>query len=124
MPKKWSDKYKKSINCDNPKGFRRELIVRARKKLRRKRILVFLEKRGNLLTQRNILIFILTKIQRELSMDSVLKMLQPLKHLFLKFAIHQDLMLTKSRQQLLWNKEQEKWVNLRKQQFIESTSTR
>ena len=21
MKKKWSDKYKKSINCDNPKGF-------------------------------------------------------------------------------------------------------
>jgi hypothetical protein len=40
-----------------------------------------------------------------------------------RFAIHQDLMLTKSRQQLLWNKEQEKWVKLQKQRFTESTST-
>ena len=52
------------------------------------------------------------------------KMLLLLKHLFLKFAIHQDLMLTKSRQQLLWNREQEKWARLQKQRSIESSSTR
>ena len=37
-----------------------------------------------------------------------------------KILIHQDLMLTKSRQQLLWNREQEKWVRLQRQQSIES----
>ena len=32
MKKKWSDKYKKSINCDNPKGFSQKVIVRAEKR--------------------------------------------------------------------------------------------
>ena len=40
-----------------------------------------------------------------------------------KFVNHQVLMLIKSRQQLLWSKEQEKWVKLLKQQFIVNIST-
>ena len=32
MKKKWSDKYKKSINCDNPKGFSQKAHCQGRKK--------------------------------------------------------------------------------------------
>ena len=33
MPKKWSDKYKKSINCDNPKGFSQRAHCQGKKKV-------------------------------------------------------------------------------------------
>ena len=32
MKKKWSDKYKKSINCDNPKGFSQRAHCQGKKK--------------------------------------------------------------------------------------------
>ena len=77
-------------------------------------------KKGNLQTLRSILIFTLMRIPRELFMVWDSRMLLLLRHLFQRFVIHQDLMLTKSRQQLLWNREQEKWVRLQRQQSIES----
>ena len=33
MPKKWSDKYKKSIDCDNPKGFSQRAHCQGKKKV-------------------------------------------------------------------------------------------
>ena len=33
MKKKWSDKYKKSINCDNPKGFSQRAHCQGKKKV-------------------------------------------------------------------------------------------
>ena len=34
----WSDKYKKSIDCDNPKGFSQKAIVQVRRKKSRKHL--------------------------------------------------------------------------------------
>tara|TARA_B100000900_G_C20571366_1_gene713374 strand:- start:1132 stop:1260 length:129 start_codon:yes stop_codon:yes gene_type:complete len=36
LPEKWSNKYKKSINCSNPKGFSQKAHCDGRKKKKRK----------------------------------------------------------------------------------------
>ena len=128
----WSNKYKKSIDCSNPKGFSQKAHCAGRKKEQQVVKLnlnqlneqsSYPKKTWSTSKFKNIRTFIRMKIQKARFMDLGLRMLRLLKHLLLRFVIHQDLMLTKSRQLLLWNKEQEKWVRLQRQQSIVSLST-
>ena len=95
----WSQKYKKSIDCDNPKGFSQKPIVRGKKKMseesnpripRKKGQPANSKKHSDLYTDENPKGTIHGLGFKDVAI-----------HLFLKFAIHQDLMLTK-RQRLLW----------------------
>ena len=52
------------------------------------------------------------EILKELFMDWVSRTLLLLKHLSQRYVIHQDHMLIRFKRQLLWNKGQERWVNL------------
>lgn len=45
MKKKWSDKYKKSINCDNPKGFSQKAHCQGRKKKVSEAVMTAVQKR-------------------------------------------------------------------------------
>ena len=53
MNEGWSDKYKKSIDCDNPKGFSQEHIVKVKRKkfLKKPSTTSTIKKRNSLLRQ-------------------------------------------------------------------------
>ena len=74
----------------------------------------------NLRVQKNILIYTLMKILKELYMDSVLRTWLLLKHLSQRYVIHQDHMLIRFKRLLLWNKGRERWVKPLKQQCNEN----
>ena len=70
----WSNTYKKSIDCNNPKGFQR---ARARKeKEDEKRSQNLHSHKGSANKLKNALIFYSVENPRELSVDLVLKMQQ------------------------------------------------
>jgi len=64
-------------------------------------------KAGQPAKSKNILIYILMKILKELFMDLVLRMSQQRKRVWQKLGNQVDHMLIKFKQQLLWSKEQE-----------------
>ena len=105
----WSAKYKKSIDCYNPKGFSHKANCAGKKKRGKEeesnpRIA---RKKGQPANQKNILIYTLMKILKELFMDLVLRMSQQRKRVWQKLGNQVDHMLIKFKQQLLWSKEQE-----------------
>ena len=104
----WSAKYKKSIDCDNPKGFSQKAhCAGKKKKMTEESNPRIARKKGQPAKSKNILIYILMKILKELFMDLVLRMSLQRKRVWQKLGNQVDHMLIKFKQQLLWSKEQE-----------------
>ena len=120
----WSDKYKKSINCDNPKGFSQRAHCQGKKKK--------VEEEKNPRIPRKPGQPANSKKHSDLYTDENpkgtihglgFKDVATAKASVTKIRNSSRSHAHKTRQQLLWNKEQEKWVKLLKQQSLENTLT-
>ena len=120
----WSDKYKKSINCDNPKGFSQRAHCQGKKKK--------VEEENNPRIPRKPGQPANSKKHSDLYTDENPK--GTIHGLGFKDVATAKASVTKIRnssrshahrfrQQLPWNREQEKWVKLLKQQSLENTLT-